>query len=174
MERIVSAVHHLISLFPLTLKISLPLTLSSWLSPFPNLFSCSPHHLLPLSLFPLSSFSLYYLSIFLNYIVSSPFPSLQLKFDFLYLFYYFYFLFFSCFLFHGCSQVQPDSMYVNIEWIVWSMVCMYFETNLSCSIFHIISDLKREASICHMLKHPHIVELLETYSSDGLLYMVFE
>uniref|UniRef100_A0A673N7N1 Peripheral plasma membrane protein CASK-like n=1 Tax=Sinocyclocheilus rhinocerous TaxID=307959 RepID=A0A673N7N1_9TELE len=36
------------------------------------------------------------------------------------------------------------------------------------------SDLKREASICHMLKHPHIVELLETYSSDGMLYMVFE
>uniref|UniRef100_A0A672PP91 Peripheral plasma membrane protein CASK n=1 Tax=Sinocyclocheilus grahami TaxID=75366 RepID=A0A672PP91_SINGR len=32
----------------------------------------------------------------------------------------------------------------------------------------------REASICHMLKHPHIVELLETYSSDGMLYMVFE
>ncbi|XP_077624652.1 peripheral plasma membrane protein CASK, partial [Crocuta crocuta] len=31
-----------------------------------------------------------------------------------------------------------------------------------------------EASICHMLKHPHIVELLETYSSDGMLYMVFE
>uniref|UniRef100_A0A8C4KW10 Protein kinase domain-containing protein n=1 Tax=Dromaius novaehollandiae TaxID=8790 RepID=A0A8C4KW10_DRONO len=25
-----------------------------------------------------------------------------------------------------------------------------------------------------MLKHPHIVELLETYSSDGMLYMVFE
>lgn len=37
-----------------------------------------------------------------------------------------------------------------------------------------ILDLKREASICHMLKHPHIVELLETYSSDGMLYMVFE
>jgi serine/threonine protein kinase len=36
------------------------------------------------------------------------------------------------------------------------------------------TDLKREASICHMLKHPHIVELLETYSSDGMLYMVFE
>lgn len=35
-------------------------------------------------------------------------------------------------------------------------------------------DLKREATTCHMLKHPHIVELLETYSSDGLLYMVFE
>ncbi|XP_071949535.1 peripheral plasma membrane protein CASK-like isoform X2 [Antedon mediterranea] len=35
-------------------------------------------------------------------------------------------------------------------------------------------DLKREASICHMLKHAHIVELLETYSSDGMLYMVFE
>jgi calcium/calmodulin-dependent serine protein kinase len=42
--------------------------------------------------------------------------------------------------------------------------------------FSLISfaDLKREASICHMLKHPHIVELLETYSSDGMLYMVFE
>ncbi|XP_022244339.1 peripheral plasma membrane protein CASK-like isoform X2 [Limulus polyphemus] len=37
-----------------------------------------------------------------------------------------------------------------------------------------ITDLKREASICHMLKHPHIVELLETYSSEGILYMVFE
>lgn len=35
-------------------------------------------------------------------------------------------------------------------------------------------DLKREATICHMLKHPHIVELLETYSSEGMLYMVFE
>ncbi|XP_038131690.1 peripheral plasma membrane protein CASK-like isoform X1 [Cyprinodon tularosa] len=35
-------------------------------------------------------------------------------------------------------------------------------------------DLKREASICHMLKHAHIVELLETYSADGMLYMVFE
>ncbi|XP_071451420.1 peripheral plasma membrane protein CASK isoform X6 [Hetaerina americana] len=36
------------------------------------------------------------------------------------------------------------------------------------------SDLKREATICHMLKHPHIAELLETYSSEGMLYMVFE
>ncbi|KAL7062454.1 hypothetical protein AAHC03_0684 [Spirometra sp. Aus1] len=36
------------------------------------------------------------------------------------------------------------------------------------------TDLKREASICHLLKHPHIVELIETYSSDGMLYMVFE
>uniref|UniRef100_A0A1B6C0X7 Peripheral plasma membrane protein CASK n=1 Tax=Clastoptera arizonana TaxID=38151 RepID=A0A1B6C0X7_9HEMI len=36
------------------------------------------------------------------------------------------------------------------------------------------TDLKREATICHMLKHPHIVELLETYSSEGMLYMVFE
>ncbi|CAL4059052.1 unnamed protein product, partial [Meganyctiphanes norvegica] len=35
-------------------------------------------------------------------------------------------------------------------------------------------DLKREATICHMLKHEHIVELLETYSSEGMLYMVFE
>ncbi|KAH9512352.1 hypothetical protein Btru_039295 [Bulinus truncatus] len=37
-----------------------------------------------------------------------------------------------------------------------------------------IEDLKREATICHMLKHPHIVELLETYSSELMLYMVFE
>ncbi|GBN43833.1 Peripheral plasma membrane protein CASK [Araneus ventricosus] len=37
-----------------------------------------------------------------------------------------------------------------------------------------VGDLKREATICHVLKHPHIVELLETYSSDGMLYMVFE
>ncbi|XP_017881326.1 peripheral plasma membrane protein CASK-like [Ceratina calcarata] len=36
------------------------------------------------------------------------------------------------------------------------------------------NDLKREATISHMLKHPHIVELLETYSSEGMLYMVFE
>ena len=38
----------------------------------------------------------------------------------------------------------------------------------------VVADLKREATICHMLKHPHIVELLETYSSEGMLYMVFE
>lgn len=41
-------------------------------------------------------------------------------------------------------------------------------------LISVFPDLKREASICHMLKHPHIVELLETYSSDGMLYMVFE
>lgn len=35
-------------------------------------------------------------------------------------------------------------------------------------------DLKREASICCKLKHPHIVELFETYLSDGYLNMVFE
>uniref|UniRef100_H2ZK21 Peripheral plasma membrane protein CASK n=1 Tax=Ciona savignyi TaxID=51511 RepID=H2ZK21_CIOSA len=35
-------------------------------------------------------------------------------------------------------------------------------------------DLKREASICHQLKHTHIVELIEVYSSNGFLYMVFE
>ncbi|KAJ8682140.1 hypothetical protein QAD02_017932 [Eretmocerus hayati] len=47
-----------------------------------------------------------------------------------------------------------------------------------CSLPDPFSDmgkyLKREATICHMLKHPHIVELLETYSSEGMLYMVFE
>jgi calcium/calmodulin-dependent serine protein kinase len=37
-----------------------------------------------------------------------------------------------------------------------------------------IEDLKREASICCKLKHPHIVELFETYLSNGFLNMVFE
>ena len=32
-----------------------------------------------------------------------------------------------------------------------------------------LDDLKREATICHMLKHPHIVELLETYSSGKVV-----
>lgn len=41
-------------------------------------------------------------------------------------------------------------------------------------VFVCFADLKREATICHMLKHIHIVELLETYSSEGMLYMVFE
>ena len=35
-------------------------------------------------------------------------------------------------------------------------------------------EVRNEAEICHRLKHKHIVELLETYSNDGLLYMVFE
>jgi len=37
-----------------------------------------------------------------------------------------------------------------------------------------LDNLKLEATICHMLKHPHIVELLETYSSEGMIYMVYE
>ncbi|ESN94012.1 hypothetical protein HELRODRAFT_87901 [Helobdella robusta] len=37
-----------------------------------------------------------------------------------------------------------------------------------------IEDLKREATICHILKHPHIVELFETYCNEGTIYMVFE
>ena len=59
-------------------------------------------------------------------------------------------------------------------WTLISIIlrkCMLFADFLFLLYF---SDLKREASICHMLKHPHIVELLETYSSDGMLYMVFE
>jgi len=35
-------------------------------------------------------------------------------------------------------------------------------------------DLRREASICSSLKHPHIVELHETFESEGCLFMVFE
>lgn len=37
-----------------------------------------------------------------------------------------------------------------------------------------LPDLKREANICHQLKHQHIVELLEVYSENELLHMVFE
>ncbi|CAF0740958.1 unnamed protein product [Didymodactylos carnosus] len=35
-------------------------------------------------------------------------------------------------------------------------------------------DLRREASICTSLKHAHIVELHETFESEGCLFMVFE
>ena len=34
-----------------------------------------------------------------------------------------------------------------------------------------LDDLKREATICHMLKHPHIVELLETYRYVRSMYV---
>ena len=34
-----------------------------------------------------------------------------------------------------------------------------------------LDDLKREATICHMLKHPHIVELLETYRQVANIHM---
>ncbi|KAK3543870.1 hypothetical protein QTP70_030046 [Hemibagrus guttatus] len=51
---------------------------------------------------------------------------------------------------------------------------LQFEQMLFVGFTYTRGNLKREASICHMLKHPHIVELLETYSSDGMLYMVFE
>jgi serine/threonine protein kinase len=46
----------------------------------------------------------------------------------------------------------------------------YNQLNISI----LLLDLKREASICCKLKHPHIVELFETYLSDGFLNMVFE
>ena len=35
-----------------------------------------------------------------------------------------------------------------------------------------LDDLKREATICHMLKHPHIVELLETYSRFIIMIII--
>ncbi|CAF0758645.1 unnamed protein product [Rotaria sordida] len=35
-------------------------------------------------------------------------------------------------------------------------------------------DLRREATICSSLKHSHIVELYETFESEGCLFMVFE
>lgn len=58
--------------------------------------------------------------------------------------------------------------------VVFHFVDMTFDMRMRLFVRACVSDLKREASICHMLKHPHIVELLETYSSDGMLYMVFE
>jgi len=67
--------------------------------------------------------------------------------------------------------------HMNACWS-WCHICSHhISPSLSLPLvffFLLFSDLKREASICHMLKHPHIVELLETYSSDGMLYMVFE
>ena len=41
-------------------------------------------------------------------------------------------------------------------------------------MFFLHTDLKLEATVCHMMKHPHVVELLETYSSEGMVYMVYE
>jgi calcium/calmodulin-dependent serine protein kinase len=35
-------------------------------------------------------------------------------------------------------------------------------------------DLRNEIEICALLKHPFIIELFETFSSDGYCYMVFE
>ncbi|CAF4821099.1 unnamed protein product, partial [Rotaria magnacalcarata] len=32
-------------------------------------------------------------------------------------------------------------------------------------------DLRREATICSSLKHPHIVELYETFELEGCLFM---
>lgn len=73
---------------------------------------------------------------------------------------------------------------ISIEPIVLLLLLLLFSHWLCfrlCVFFIVIpndlisiTDLKREATICHMLKHPHIVELLETYSSEGMLYMVFE
>lgn len=63
-------------------------------------------------------------------------------------------------------------------WHPFLILYIYIYTSVTHSnktqLIAAISDLKREATICHMLKHPHIVELLETYSSEGMLYMVFE
>lgn len=67
--------------------------------------------------------------------------------------------------------------HMNACWSSCHICSHHISPSLSLPLvfsFLLFSDLKREASICHMLKHPHIVELLETYSSDGMLYMVFE
>ena len=36
-----------------------------------------------------------------------------------------------------------------------------------------LDDLKREATICHMLKHPHIVELLGMFSHKMTIITIF-
>ena len=57
-------------------------------------------------------------------------------------------------------------------------VCLAIVNDFLSLLYHIFFffflDLKLEATICHMMKHPHIVELLETYSSEGMVYMVYE
>jgi len=58
---------------------------------------------------------------------------------------------------------QTDYQYVN-----------YVRSAVDVDEFVCRVDIRNEAEICHRLKHKHIVELLETYSNDGLLYMVFE
>ena len=37
-----------------------------------------------------------------------------------------------------------------------------------------ISDLRNEIEICAQLKHPFIMELFETFSTDGFCYLIFE
>lgn len=63
---------------------------------------------------------------------------------------------------------------VRIDDRLFNLIVNLCKPVLDYRILDGVADLKREATICHMLKHPHIVELLETYSSEGMLYMVFE
>ncbi|XP_018496578.1 peripheral plasma membrane protein CASK [Galendromus occidentalis] len=53
-------------------------------------------------------------------------------------------------------------------------VRMVDKTRLATSAVLTEEGLNREADICHLLKHHHIVQLLETYSSGGFFFMVFE
>ena len=57
------------------------------------------------------------------------------------------------------------------ELITETLIKLYEDSNFTC---YVGIDLKRETGICLRLKHPHIISLLEAYSSDGLYYMVFE
>ena len=66
--------------------------------------------------------------------------------------------------FTSIPSLTLDSMFIHLFFPSVTVVLTVVE----------IADLKQEATICHLLKHPHIVELLETYSSDGMVYMVYE
>lgn len=68
--------------------------------------------------------------------------------------------------------MQPNLLpFHHLPLTVWLVIITLFESSY---IMYVFLDLKLEATICHMLKHPHIVELLETYSSEGMVYMVYE
>lgn len=70
-------------------------------------------------------------------------------------------------------HMDKYNLHCQLAWFL-CVIIMCMTTTSTEPVCFLTLDLKREASICHMLKHPHIVELLETYSSDGMLYMVFE
>jgi len=78
------------------------------------------------------------------------------------------------------SKISDYFLLIVVDFTVslrhWLLCNPGMSSGVHCMAIYYVScvDLKRKASICHMLKHAHVVELLETYSSDGMLYMVFE
>ena len=77
---------------------------------------------------------------------------------------------FLCLFFINCKNAY-FSQFIRM---IPGILCIMFVQEFAVKIVDVakftsspglsLDDLKREATICHMLKHPHIVELLETYS----------